>query len=100
MSRMTEAPKPVQAGLQIYQVDDGCSHWVIAASLADAVEVYREAEMEPDAPYNDPPPEVLALTSESAAALSFFDEDGNRVGSLFGEFQRDPSRRYIGCSEW
>ena len=37
-----------EKSMQMYKIDDGADHWVIAASVSDALAVYREFEMAPD----------------------------------------------------
>ena len=85
--------------MNVYKIDDGADHWVIAATEADALAVFREVDGPQRA--DDDPPEVVLLTSRQAFATPFYEDDrDNPVGSMQSEFERDGSRRYVGCSEW
>lgn len=90
-----------KAVMQTYKLDDGAEHWVIAASTADALAVYHEMGVGPAPGDGVDPPEVLLLTIEQAERTPYFEDDpGNQVGTMQSEFERDSSRRYVGCSEW
>lgn len=92
--------------VRIFRVDDGAYHWVIAADPKDAVEVWRHHLNDqmgiPDSDLDlDDPPEVVELTRKQAEDTDFWEEDPSEpTGTMWTEFQRDPSRRYVGCSEW
>lgn len=92
--------------MNVYRIDDGANHWVIAHDVPDALVVWVEhlrsqgmsnEEIEPD----DDGIEVFALTAEQAQATPFYEDDpSNQIGTMQSEYERDGSRRYVGCSEW
>ena len=89
--------------MNMYKVDDGATHWVIARSEDDALKVWQEqmdnigvSEEELDL---DEPPSVFRMSREEASRTKLFD-DYEHVGSMLEDFERNPSRRYMACSEW
>jgi hypothetical protein len=87
--------------MSMYKIDDGVDHWVIATSEADALAVYRETGVGPDPGDDVDSPDVVLLTHEQAEATKFFGDGYEAaIGTMQSEYERDSSRRYVGCSEW
>ena len=90
--------------MDVYRIDDGAHHWVVASSSADALAVWeeqlrRDGLGEGDLDLDGTPPDASLLTPAQASATPYR-EDGLVVGTMLSEYERDPSRRYVGCSEW
>lgn len=90
--------------MDVYRVDDGTSHWVIAESPEDAVAVWHEEMVRAGVSDNElameEPPTARRLTPEEARATPVW-EDGpqNVVDTMWGEYEKNPERRYVGGSE-
>ncbi len=85
--------------MRMFEVDDGATHWVNAADVDDAIAVYAAEDRGGDAEDPVTAADVTEISEERAATLSF--NDGyERVSSMLEECRRDPSRRYVACSEW
>jgi hypothetical protein len=85
---------------RIFEVDDGY-HWVIAADEADAIAIWRTTDGAGSESLDDEVPSVRALTRAEAERVDFWEDDpGNVVGTMWSEYERDPSRRYVGGSEY
>lgn len=81
---------------RIFKVTEGAaSHWVFARSVADALDVVREAM----GGILDPDQSVEELTREQALATPILDEDGSTCGTLWDEFETLPNRSYVGGTE-
>jgi len=79
--------------LSIFKVTDSDVHWVIAEDESDAVAVVCEAHnLDPD----DVSASVVAMTREQAEATPYYDEDGEKIGTLWSEYESGPFRSYVG----
>lgn len=96
-----------ESDMRIWTVDEGgVTHWVQAESETLALAMW-EAHVRDDwglttrdLGHVDDPPVVEPLSPERARGLTFREDDGTVLGTMWSEYQRDPSRRYVACSEY
>lgn len=91
--------------MNIFKVDDGAYHWVIAENEADAIDVWQHEMLKMGMTDEDlgldEPPEAIVLTEDDARGTLYHDADsGALLGTMWSEYERDPSRRYVGGSEF
>lgn len=91
--------------MRIYKLDDGhVRHWVHAEDEGDALRLLDhhlrdECDLDDEEIPTAGDLEVTLIDVAKAAQTTFW-EDQRPAGSLWGEYLRDPSRRYVACSEW
>ncbi|MEC7520124.1 MAG: hypothetical protein VYE22_09685 [Myxococcota bacterium] len=91
--------------MRIYKLDDGhVRHWVHAEDEGDALRLLDhhlrdECNLDDEEIPTAGDLEVTLIDVAKAAQTTFW-EDHRPAGSLWGEYLRDPSRRYVACSEW
>ncbi len=89
---------------EVFKIDDGVWHWVIAESESDAFAVYREQMVRDDPArewVNELGVTATKLTPLQRVSTKYWgDSSDEMLGTMQSEFARDSSRRYVGCSEW
>ena len=86
--------------MKVFKVDDGAWHWVIAVDATDALGVWREQMEKDGSPHDDEADIGVSPLSVSQCEGTDYWDDYKLTGTMQSEFERDPSRRYVGCSEW
>ena len=82
----------------------GAFYWLAAETQADALVTLKRHVIDVEGGDWDDPTEadvrVQECPQERAQRVTFHDEDSDRRSTMQAEFERDPSRRVIACSEW
>ena len=90
--------------MNLYQIDDGELHWVSAESEEAALKVFatqckewclNDYEVNEHLEFAT----IHQLTDSDGDRIDYY-ADTTRVSSMWQEFERDQSERYIACSEW
>ncbi len=84
------------ADLAIFKVEEGVTHWVDAEDAADALRLTYPADCE----WESDPPKVTRIGAEEAEKTPLHNDDGRKPTTMQADYESDPSRHYMGCSEW
>lgn len=91
---MTETEK--KTGL--YLIDDGALNWVVATTKARAKQVmYSDLGT---SKYDHEINSIRRLRKAEAMRQELYDDGRKVLRSMWEEFERDKSERYVACSEW
>jgi len=83
----------------MYLIDDGALNWVIAPSKHRALGIFWSETMTMGS-YNAGELKIERLTEDRANKMNLLDYDGTVIRTMWEEYLRDQSPRYVGCSEF
>ncbi|MDX1495015.1 MAG: hypothetical protein R3253_13185 [Longimicrobiales bacterium] len=89
---------------RLYEIQvGGIDYWVSAYDALDAASLLRGEALDlgfDDQETFEPGAEIKEVEFDQASGLSFINTATGEEWSMAEEYNRDPSRRVIACSEW
>lgn len=88
-------------GTVLFQIVQGgnVSHWVSANNHVEALVLLAAGDHLDGHPADDSI-EIFMVPRKDAETIRFYDQDSNERRSMWDEWQRDASVRYVASSEW